>query len=240
MPSSAISSYQLVAQTEAFVVINKASGVSVHRDQAECGLVMQVERDLGCKLWLVHRLDRITSGLLVLARSAADCAALAERFRQREVNKFYLALSDRKPVKKQGQVIGDMARGRRGSWKLLRSRENPAITEFYSCSGGSGVRVLLCKPFSGQTHQIRVALKSVGAPIIGDPIYHEAQTPAPDRGYLHAWQLAFELGGQHYRYRAEPLQGELFQRPEVCQAMAHWGDAWALVWRFAASRGQAG
>ncbi len=232
--------YQLVAQTPAFVVINKASGVSVHRDQQACGLVTQVERDLGCKLWLVHRLDRITSGLMVLARSSADCARLAGLFRERQVSKFYLALSDRKPTKKQGQVIGDMARGRRGSWKLLRSRDNPAITEFYSCSGGSGVRVLLCKPFSGQTHQIRVALKSIGAPIIGDPIYHEAVTPAPDRGYLHAWQLLFELDGQRYHFSALPGQGELFRRPEVLAALAQWQDPLALQWRFPASAPRTG
>lgn len=227
---AAAAAYQLVARTEAFVVINKASGISVHRDGAVTGLVEQVERDLGLKLWLVHRLDRITSGLLLLATSAPACERLAALFRDRQIEKYYLALCDRKPSKKQGRVVGDMARSRRGSWRLLRSRNNPASTEFRSASAGSGLRLLLCKPGSGQTHQIRVALKSLGAPVIGDPIYHEAVAPAPDRGYLHAWQLRFQLDGQHYHFSAEPEQGALFRQETVRQAMQQWQQPWTIDW----------
>lgn len=225
--------YRIHAETEHFLVIDKSPGVSVHRDQAASGLVMQVEQDRGEKLWLVHRLDRITSGLLLLARSADACNRLAELFREQRVEKFYLALSDKKPTKKQGQVVGDMERGRRGSWKLLRSRENPAITEFYSYSASPGLRLFLCKPGTGRTHQIRVALKSVGSPIIGDSIYHEAVTETPDRGYLHAWQLSFMLDGQAYSFRADPQQGELFQQPEVINAITAIGDPGVLKWRSA-------
>lgn len=69
--------YQLIARSESFVVINKSPGISVHRDDAAQGLVARVEQDLGCKLWLVHRLDRITSGILLLATSARACEQLA-------------------------------------------------------------------------------------------------------------------------------------------------------------------
>lgn len=122
---AAAAAYQLVARTEAFVVINKASGISVHRDGAVTGLVEQVERDLGLKLWLVHRLDRITSGLLLLATSAPACERLAALFRDRQIEKYYLALCDRKPSKKQGRVVGDMARSRRGSWASAAQPQQP-------------------------------------------------------------------------------------------------------------------
>lgn len=225
--------YTLHTETEHFLVIDKAPGVSVHRDQSDRGLVMQVEKDRGEKLWLVHRLDRMTSGLLLLARSADACNRLAQLFREQQVEKFYLALSDKKPTKKQGQVIGDMERGRRGGWKLLRSRENPAVTEFYSYSAAPGLRLFLCKPGTGRTHQIRVALKSVGAPIIGDPIYHEVVAEAPDRGYLHAWQLNFFLDGEGYSFRADPRLGELFQQEGVRAAIAGIGNPADLKWRAA-------
>ncbi|MBV1787549.1 TIGR01621 family pseudouridine synthase [Marinobacterium sp. D7] len=227
--------YQLIAQTEQFIVISKDPGISVHRDKSEVGLVMQLERDLAQKLWLVHRLDRITSGLMLLATSAEACNQLAELFRQRRVEKYYIALSDRKPNKKQGRVIGDMVKGRRGGWRLARTRENPAVTEFYSRSAGEGLRLLLCRPSTGQTHQIRVALKSVGAPIIGDPLYHERVDPAPDRGYLHAWQLSFELAGHAYRFVAEPDRGWLFQLDSVREALAAWEPS-TLRWHEAGSR----
>jgi tRNA pseudouridine32 synthase/23S rRNA pseudouridine746 synthase len=223
--------YRLIARHESFIVISKAPGVSVHRDDAETGLVEQIERDLGQKLWLVHRLDRITSGLLLLATSAAACERLAALFRSRQVEKFYLALSDRKPAKKQGSVIGDMVKSRRGSWRLLRGRDNPAMTEFRSASAGPGLRLLLCRPATGQTHQIRVALKSLGAPIIGDPIYHEAVVPAPDRGYLHAWQLRFSLDGCDHHFTAEPDSGELFRLDSVRAAIAPWQAPWQLDWK---------
>lgn len=223
--------YQLVARTPSFVVINKSPGVSVHRDEAAQGLVAQVEQDLGCKLWLVHRLDRITSGILLLATSARACEQLAALFRHRQVEKYYLALCDRRPAKKQGRVIGDMVKSRRGSWRLLHSRDNPAITEFRSASAGPGMRLLLCRPATGQTHQIRVALKSLGAPIIGDPLYHERVQPQPDRGYLHAWQLRFQLDGEVFHFIAEPERGTLFQRPEVQAAMATWITPWMITWQ---------
>ncbi|MBR9882170.1 MAG: TIGR01621 family pseudouridine synthase [Oceanospirillales bacterium] len=231
--------YQLIAQTEHFIVINKSPGVSVHRDTSEAGLVMQVERDLDRKLWLVHRLDRMTSGLLLLATSAGACDRLSGLFRQRSVEKYYIALSDRKPSKKQGCVIGDMAKSRRSGWRLMRTRHNPAVTEFFSCSAGAGLRLMICKPSTGQTHQIRVALKSVGAPIVGDPIYHERVEPAPDRGYLHAWQLRFDLLGCCYHFVAEPNVGVLFQSDVVREALRGWADPSALRWHSAGPVGLA-
>jgi len=217
--------YRIVDANEDFVLINKAPGVSVHKDQQDAGLVMQVQQDLGMpELAPVHRLDKVTSGLMLLARHAEAASALSAAFRERQVEKYYLALSDRKPRKKQGLVSGDMEKARRGAWKLLKTQQNPATTQFFSYSLMPGVRLYLLRPRTGKTHQLRVALKSIGAPIIGDPLYHEAASPAPDRTYLHAWALAFELNGQCYRYICPPEQGELFCQPQldaVLQGIGH-------------------
>ncbi|WP_051298353.1 TIGR01621 family pseudouridine synthase [Marinobacterium litorale] len=223
--------YRLISQHTDFIVIDKFPDISVHRDQAECGLVTRIEADLGRKLWLVHRLDKMTSGLLLLATSKAACEALARQFREHRIEKYYLALCDRKPNKKQGRVIGDMARSRRSGWRLLKSRENPAITEFYSRSAGPGLRLVLCRPATGQTHQIRVALKSLGAPIIGDPLYHESVQPAPDRGYLHAWQLCFTMGDEAFRFIAPPLNGALWSADSVRDAIEQFNPPRQMRWR---------
>ncbi|MGH1462145.1 MAG: TIGR01621 family pseudouridine synthase [Neptuniibacter sp.] len=191
-------------------MINKSPGVSVHKDQEDSGLVMQIKQKLGLdSLYLIHRLDKVTSGLMVLAFHAEAAAELAEQFRNRKVEKYYLALSDRKPRRKQGLISGDMDKARRGAWKLLKTKNNPATTQFFSSSVRPGLRLFLLKPLTGKTHQIRVALKSEGAPILGDPVYSSTQA---DRTYLHAYSLAFLLGGEEFRFNCLPDAGDYFDQ----------------------------
>ncbi|MAY43329.1 TIGR01621 family pseudouridine synthase [Neptuniibacter sp. UBA6509] len=200
--------YEIVDQTESFVMINKSQGVSVHKDQNDTGLTMQLQKDLGLKqIYLIHRLDKITSGLMVFAKSAEAASELSRLFRERLVSKFYLAISDRKPRRKQGAIIGDMAKSRRGSWKLLSAKTDPAITQFFSVSLKPGFRLFILKPTTGKTHQIRVALKSEGAPIYGDSLYSGSSA---DRVYLHAYRLSFEYQGTLHSYSCLPQDGALF------------------------------
>ncbi|GAA0786729.1 TIGR01621 family pseudouridine synthase [Marinobacterium sediminicola] len=233
--------FQIVSQDPRFVVIDKSPGISMHKDDQAAGLAMRLEQALGQKVWPVHRLDRMTSGLVVFALSAEMAAELSAAFAEQQVSKLYLALSDRKPVKKQGRIEGGMARSRRSSWRLTRDTENFARTEFYSASIKPGLRAFLCRPYTGKTHQIRVALKSVGAPIIGDPVYHEkveqlSDRIQPDRGYLHAWQLRFALQGETFAFRADPTLGSLFNLPELADLLStDWSDPFSLRWHGASN-----
>lgn len=222
--------FELVSSDPRFFVIDKHPGCSFHHQEGETGLVETVRQQLG-PVWPVHRLDRMTSGLLLLARSPEVARQLSERLAARQIDKLYLALSDQKPSRKQGLVAGDMQKGRGGAWRLCPTREQPAMTQFLSTSLAPGLRVFFLKPLTGKTHQLRVALKSLGAPIIGDPLYHAQQSPTPDRGYLHAWSLRFELDGDALEYRATPSHGELFQREDFQQLIDQpvWQPA-ALDW----------
>ena len=116
------------------------------------------------------------------------------------VAKTYVALSNRKPKKKMGRVSGDMERSRRGSWKLTRGTTDPAVTQFESTSyvadDGRRLYFFVVKPLTGRTHQIRVALKSLGAPILGDERYANALDASEyDRTYLHSSSMSFTLPG---------------------------------------------
>ncbi|RDE24896.1 TIGR01621 family pseudouridine synthase [Motiliproteus coralliicola] len=227
--------FEVVDIQPGFVVIDKSAEVSFHSEAEQPGLVTEVETQLGVeKLYPVHRLDRMTSGLLLLATSAEAAEQLNRQFRQGTVQKYYLALSDRKPKKKQGLISGDMAKGRRGSWRLLKSKQNPARTRFFSVGLGDGLRLYLLKPLTGKTHQIRVALKSIGAPILGDRRYYpldaNQQTLRPDRGYLHAYAIGFEFDGEHHRYRLLPRQGGWFQSELVVDQLQRLGDPDQLAW----------
>ena len=203
--------FKLIECNEQFVIIDKMPGISFHTEDGVLGIVERVKAALKLnELYPVHRLDKMTSGLLILARTEAANRALSALFRERLVEKYYLAISDRKPTKKQGLIKGDMERSRRRSWKLCKSTENPAITQFISISLEPGKRLYLMRPKTGKTHQIRVALKSIGAPVMGDSIYSAETAGQWDRGYLHAFALKFELDKQSYSFTCLPSVGEYF------------------------------
>ena len=125
----------IVYQTDDFIIIYKPCGLSVHKDQSEIGLTTFVAKQLGVpQVWLVHRLDKVTSGLLILALNAESAAEFFRLFSEHHIQKTYLALSNQKPKKKQGLIVGDMQKARNSAWKLYPSKENPAITRFESVS----------------------------------------------------------------------------------------------------------
>ena len=181
--------FTVLFQHTDFVVLNKMAGVSVHQDDAEVALTAEVAHRLGVeRVWLVHRLDKPTSGVLLLALHAQAATQLAKLFAECKVNKTYLALSTHKPQKKQGWIKGDMAKARRGAWKLTRSQHRPAITYFSSQSIQAHLRLFTLQPHTGKTHQLRVAMKSLGSPILGDTTYGGEMA---ERLFLHAWRLQF-------------------------------------------------
>lgn len=221
--------YQLIADDPNFVVIYKKPGASFHSEAGVPGLFETIKQREGFhELFPVHRLDKVTSGLLVMAKNAETNYSLTQAFARREIEKYYLAISEKKPAKKQGLIKGDMNPARRGAWKLLTSCTNPAVTQFFSKGAGEGKRLFIIKPHTGKTHQIRVALKSLGSPILGDELY-AAQHPS-DRTYLHAYSLSFFLNDQHYRFSEMPREGLHFVAPMFADNIADWEEPWSLNW----------
>ncbi|QEY25412.1 TIGR01621 family pseudouridine synthase [Neisseria zalophi] len=183
-----------------FIAINKPPGIGVHQDKDSDGLTRLLAAQLGVeRVWLVHRLDKPTSGVLLFALNEQAASQLAQQFAAKTIRKTYLALSDRKPSKKQGWIKGGMAKARRGAWKLTREMENPAVTQFHSISIEAGLRLFVLQPYTGKTHQLRVAMKSIGSPILGDNLYGGTQAA---RLFLHAWQLSFDFNDQHHHITA--------------------------------------
>ena len=226
-------SFRLLFRHADFVLVDKAAGVSFHSEDGP-GLVVAVEQALGHKLYAVHRLDKVTSGLLLLATSSQAAARFTAMFSARVINKFYLALSLSKPKQKQGWVKGDMQAARRGAYKLCSSSKDPALTYFLSAGFDTpvtgvpeGARLFLLKPYSGKTHQLRVALKSQSAAIAGDLLYQGA--PA-DRVYLHAYALSFDWQGEQHQFVCPPTQGCWFQLPALQQKIAaEWPQPWIMA-----------
>ncbi|WP_298693090.1 TIGR01621 family pseudouridine synthase [uncultured Sulfuricurvum sp.] len=211
-----------------FIIAHKSAGVNFHSEE-EAGFVVQVSQQLGIPLFPVHRLDKMTSGLVILAKTSETAAQFGKMFEAREVEKYYLAISMRKPKKKMGWIKGDMASARRGDYKLLVTMENPAITQFISCALRTHERFFLIKPHTGKTHQIRVALKSLGSPIAGDERYAQAdEARKEERGYLHAYALRFRLNDETFEFVVPPEEGERFVSAECKNQLQIWDKPWEL------------
>jgi len=219
--------YQIVADETDFLVIAKSHDVHFHSQDGTAGVMAKVEQDLGVKLFSVHRLDTLTSGLLLFAKSSRAAAEFTQLFTAHKVQKYYVAIAKGKPKKKQGWIVGDMAKSRRSMYKLLRSMDNPAMTQFFSQSVAEGVRLYLLKPLSGKTHQLRVALASIGVPILGDRLYGGDEA---ERGYLHAFSLSFIFRGKAYQYLNSPAQGAEFTTPDAIKQLQIWSEPEKLDW----------
>jgi tRNA pseudouridine32 synthase/23S rRNA pseudouridine746 synthase len=220
--------YQVISDQTDFIVISKSVNVHFHSQDGSAGVIAQAEADLGYKLYPVHRLDTPTSGLLVVAKSPQAANVFTQMFTQHKVQKYYLAIACGKPKKKQGWIIGDMAKSRRSMYKLLRTSSNPAVTQFFSQSIAHGMRLYLLKPLSGKTHQLRVALASIGVPILGDQLYGNELS---DRCYLHAYSLHFTYRDQAYVFQQPPSLGQQFLLSACQQLMANqWQSPNDLPW----------
>jgi tRNA pseudouridine32 synthase/23S rRNA pseudouridine746 synthase len=203
----------LLYQDKNLIVINKPPCISCNFETSSESITQLVRSTFSIKiLYPVHRLDRLTSGILLFALNKHTASELGKLFENHEIYKMYVAITGSKPRKKQGTIRGDMVKSRRGTWKLLRSKSNPAVTRFISTSFQPGKRVFLLFPQTGKTHQLRVALKSISAPILGDTLYGSIdENRQYDRMYLHAWKLQFTLDKKHYNFTAPAKPGLFFE-----------------------------
>jgi tRNA pseudouridine32 synthase/23S rRNA pseudouridine746 synthase len=226
--------FKIITQTNDFVVVAKSAGINFHdEEQKGSGLFSQVKKQMikqsdATELYPIHRLDKMTSGLVLFAKNLKSAQIFGKLFEEHSVEKYYLAISDRKPTKKQGLIKGDMEKSRRGMYKLLRTMDNPAITQFFSYPIANKQRLYLLRPHSGKTHQLRVALSSIGAPILGDPLYNS--NSVADRGYLHAYALRFSFLGTRYQFIHPSDEGEYYFSQSVRDKLEEFDQPWLLNW----------
>jgi 23S rRNA pseudouridine1911/1915/1917 synthase len=171
---------------------------------------------------IVHRLDKDTSGVLVVARSARAYQVLARAFANRRVRKVYDALVYGAPQPREGEIAAPIARhATRRKEMAVRAAGRPARTGYRTLAAAGGIAWLEIDLHTGRTHQIRVHMKHLRHPLIGDPVYGEARWKSLPRGAhatlerfprpaLHARQIAFEhpTSGATVTFRA-PVPDDL-------------------------------
>lgn len=227
---------KIIHESDLLLVVHKASGIGFHSEGDNPGVMKLLRSQIPLEdIYPVHRLDKVTSGLMVFGRGKKVARELGEIIQKGAFEKYYLALSARKPRKKQGMIRGDMSRSRRGSWKLLSTWNNPAVTQFMSRSIENNLRLFLLRPLTGRTHQLRVAMKSLGSPVLGDPLYGGlknggSSVEGGDRTYLHAFALRFELRGVLHTFQEPPETGRLFLKRSFLEGVSFFHAPWSLEW----------
>ena len=191
-------------EDEDLIVINKPSGLVVHpgAGQREHTLVNALLHHfpklsgIGGKErpGIVHRLDKETSGCLVVAKTDVAHRGLSGQFAARTVEKIYLALVAGKLRKSAGTVEEKIGRHPvdRQRMSTASRRGRAAKTEYRVLSSSNEMSLVECKLHSGRTHQVRVHLQHLGHPVLGDKVYGKKNAKPFPRQMLHAWKLGFQ------------------------------------------------
>ncbi|MSO95313.1 MAG: RluA family pseudouridine synthase [Thermoleophilia bacterium] len=191
----------IVWEDEHLLVVDKPAGLVVHpAGSTRTGTLVQGLLRHGAeggddddRPGIVHRLDRDTSGLLVVARSSEAYDLLQEMIRKREVERTYAALVRGRPQSASGRIEAPVGRDRRDRTRHSLDTPTPrdAVTWFEIREEMGDHTLLDVKLETGRTHQIRVHLEAIGLPVSGDPVYGVAGDLGLERQFLHARRLVF-------------------------------------------------
>lgn len=205
---------EIVYEDQNLIVINKPSGLIVHpanqNDKSESVVSWLMEKypeisSVGeSASWrtirpgIVHRLDKETSGLMLIAKNNDAFFYLKNLFQEHKIKKHYMALVYGKPKEPKGIIDAPLGKiGAKQTTQIIGTRtlkERDAITEYKTLQNFKEFTLLEVMPKTGRTHQIRVHLKSIGVPIAGDKLYSPKKKDThsePPRLFLHAFKLEF-------------------------------------------------
>ena len=198
----------IIYEDSDFVAINKPAGLTVHKTSADDPQITLA--DLAVQQWsemkgvgedplrpgIVHRLDRDTSGVMLLAKTQKAFEYLKALFQEHKIQKTYLALVYGAPKNSRGIIDSPVARiGAKTTTRIHGTRdlvERSATTNYKTVKRFAGFTLLECMPLTGRTHQIRAHLKSLECPIVGDKLYSQNKpTLGLNCPFLHARRLEF-------------------------------------------------
>jgi 23S rRNA pseudouridine1911/1915/1917 synthase len=194
---------RIVYEDADLLVVDKPAGMTVHpapghpshtlANAVLAHLPALAESEDSLRPGIVHRLDKDTSGLVVVARNRAAQADLSAQFKSRTVKKAYLVLVKGRLTPERGIIEADIGRDPRHRQRMaVVSRGREARTGYRVLRYVGGYSLLEITPETGRTHQIRVHLAAIGFPVVGDTIYG-VRSEHLDRQFLHAARLGFRL-----------------------------------------------
>jgi RluA family pseudouridine synthase len=191
-------------------VLNKPAGLSVLNEGWDPGApyLRQMLEEKYERIWVVHRLDKITSGVMVFALTAEAHRGLNRQFERYEVEKVYQAIVEGVPpwnVRNARHMLRTNV-GRKHRTVVVHKRGKNSETDFKVLKRGQTETWVEARPKTGRTHQVRVHLSALEFPILGDILYGASETDLIARPALHAYSLGFThpITGERFNFLANP------------------------------------
>ncbi len=250
MPKAII---EIIYQDDDILVINKPAGVSVTKDRTGAPqlvdfLTDQLGRQIYSQLRLVHRLDKDTSGVMILAKNAETQSVLSGYFEKKLIKKTYLAIVTGVVPGRQGTIKAPLTRSRKNPalMCIARKKGKAAVTNWQLLADFGPAALLAVNPLTGRTHQIRVHLPSIALPLAIDPLYGsgrplflsdfksdyrltkgQTEKPLIERLTLHAYQIELPpsasvipaKAGIHHHNRPKVFVAPLGKKFAACLKM---------------------
>lgn len=224
--------FSIISETNDFLAINKTSGLLSIPDRHDThpDSLFTILKKNYPEIFVVHRLDRLTSGLILFAKNAETHKHLSTLFENRKIQKTYLGIVLGKMNETEGEIDAAISEDpfRKGEMKVFK-KGKPAVTDFELSEAFNSYSVVKFKPRTGRTHQIRVHSKYINHPLACDPVYGDGkpvllssikkkfrlgkdvleERPLLDRLALHALSLSFKgVDGKDYFIEA-PLSKDM-------------------------------
>ncbi len=196
---------EVLHENNDYLVVNKAAGLISEKSPYEAVTVeiQALNHLLKSKrkpyIGIIHRLDRVTSGVLILAKKKSILVEFNNLFSNRKVQKTYLAIVKNKPAKNKGNLVNFLIKNNKEKKAdIVQSKTKDSlncILSYQVIDKNDFGYLLEVKPKTGRFHQIRAQLANIGLPIIGDEKYGSDQKYLPLSICLHAWKLTYEISG---------------------------------------------
>ena len=195
----------LIENNDDFIVINKKSGISVQGGTKSKNNLIDIFSNStlfnDTKPYSVHRLDKETSGVMLIAKNYSSAKLLTTLFRLRKIHKTYLAICHGVFKNNKGEIRGNLIK-----YEKEKKISELAITNYNVISSNNLFSFVELKPITGRKHQIRKQLSLMGNPIIGDNKYNIIKFKNKDEKklMLHAYKIKFLINDKKFNYKAEP------------------------------------
>ena len=182
----------IIFENNDYIVLNKWSQIATQGGSKIKISIDHIIRHINLNYRLVHRLDKETSGLLLIAKNLNYAKKLSSLFKQKEITKFYIALCEGKPKNNYSQVKLEI--------KNKKLKIENTLTNYKVININKGISSILFNPQTGKTHQLRIVAKNLGCPIVGDNKYNIHSKYKKENLMLHAFALNFSINRKDFEY----------------------------------------
>ncbi len=182
----------IIFENNDFIVLNKWSQIATQGGSKIITSIDHIIKNINAQYRLVHRLDKETSGLLLIAKNINYAKKLSFLFKQKEISKFYIAICEGFPKNNISQIKLEI--------KTKKLKTEDTLTNYKVLNKNKRISSILFNPHTGKTHQLRIVSKNLGCPIVGDDKYNVYSKYTKENLMLHAFALRFTIDKKKFEF----------------------------------------